>query len=165
MKTTAGLARRGLAVGRLAALLLTLPLGSIGASAQFVEGLSVIAALRFGTVAVLGPGAVTVFPQGTRLADGQVYLVGPDSGSPAQLLVTSRGPNMSFSVSMPSSFTLTSQSGAEPLSVVNLSKAPIVTSTGPTASTTVTIGGTLQITGIPGPGTYVGSFPVALAWP
>jgi hypothetical protein len=118
-------------------LLLTLPLGSIGASAQFVEGLSVVAALRFGTVAVLGPGAVTVFPQGTRLAD----------------------------VSMPSSFTLTSQSGAEPLSVVNLSKAPVVTSTGPTASTTVTIGGTLQITGIPGPGTYVGSFPVALAWP
>lgn len=157
--------RHGMTVGRLVAFVLTLPFGYLGAAAQSLDGLSVVAALRFGTVAVLGPGAVTVFPQGSRLADGQVYLVGPDGGGPAQVLVTSRGPNMSFSVSMPSTFTLTSQSGAEPLSVVNLNKAPVVTSTGPTASTTVTIGGTLQITGIPGPGTYVGSFPVALAWP
>lgn len=158
-------ARIGAAVGRLAALLLALPIGSLGAAAQSLEGLTVVGSLRFGTMAVLGPGAVTVFPQGVRLADGQVYLVGPDAGSPAQLLVTSRRPNMSFSVSMPSSFTLTSQSGAESLSVVNLNRSPIVNSTGPTASTTVTIGATLQITGIPGPGSYVGSFPVALAWP
>lgn len=138
---------------------------ALNVHAQSLEGLTVISPLRFGTVAVLGAGAVTMFPQGSRLADGQVYLVGPDGGSPAQLLVTSRGPNMSFTVSLPTSFALTSQSGAEVLSVVNLNKSPPFTSTGPAASTTVSIGGTLQITGIPSPGSYSGTFSVALAWP
>ena len=157
--------RRRTHVGRLVAFLFASSLGCPAGYAQSLEGLSVVAPLRFGTMAVLGAGAVTLFPQGSRLADGQVYLVGPDSGSPAQLLVTSRAPNMSFSLSMPAGFSLTSQNGAESLSVVNLTKAPMVASTGPTASTTVAIGGTLQITGIPGPGTYVGSFPLALVWP
>lgn len=157
--------RRGARVGRLAALVFASVLSCPIVHAQSLEGLSVVAPLRFGTMAVLGAGAVTLFPQGSRLADGQVYLVGPDSGSPAQLLVTSRTPNMSFSLSMPAGFSLTSQNGADSLSVVNLTKAPIVASTGPTASTTVTIGGTLQITGIPGPGTYMGSFPIAVVWP
>jgi len=152
-------------VGHRFAWLMGLALCAMGSRAQSLEGLTVVSPLRFGTVAVLGAGAVTVFPQGSRLADGQVYLVGPDGGSPAQLLVTSRGPNMSFTVSLPTSFALTSQNSAEVLSVVNLSKSPHFTSTGPAASTTVSIGGTLQITGIPNPGSYVGTFSVALVWP
>lgn len=132
---------------------------------QSMESLTVLGPLRFGTIAVLGSGGVTMLPQGTRLADGQAFLVGPDGGSPAQILVTSRQPNMSFSLSLPSSFTLVAQGSQDVLVVTNLSKAPLFTTTGPAASATVTIGGTLQFSGVPSTGVYVGSFPVSLIWP
>jgi hypothetical protein len=151
--------------GRLSWLVIKLGLLAVDAHAQSLDGMATTEALRFGTVAVLGPGAVTVFPQGGRLADGRAYLVGPEQGGPGQLLVTSRAPNMSFSLTLPSSFTLSGPNAAGSLSVVQVSRSPGALTTGPNGSATVTIGGTLQFSGIPAPGTYVGSFSVALTWP
>jgi hypothetical protein len=151
--------------GRLSWLVITLGSLAVDAHAQSLDGMATTEALRFGTVAVLGPGAVTVFPQGGRLADGQAYLVGPEQGGPGQVLVTSRAPNMSFSLILPSSFTLSGPNAAGSLSVVQVSRSPGSLTTGPNGSATVAIGGTLQFSGIPAPGTYVGSFSVALTWP
>ena len=134
------------------------------AASQGLEALSVLSPLQFGSIAVLGPGAVTVLPQGVRVAEGLAYLVGVDSSQPAQLLVASRVPHMAFSLSLPQSFSLIADGGASTLTVTHLSRSPGPQSTGASGSTTIGVGATLLFPGVPPPGLYRGSFPVELIW-
>lgn len=88
--------------------------------AQSADGLAVLSPLQFGTIAVLGPGAVTVFAEGSRLAEGQTYFIGADSSQPAQVVVASRTAHMAFSLSLPDSFVLASDTGPATLMVSRL---------------------------------------------
>ncbi len=133
--------------------------------AQAADGLAVLSPLQFGTIAVLGPGAVTIFSEGSRLAEGQAYFVGADSSQPAQVVVASRAPHMAFSLSLPDSFALASDAGPVMLMVSRLTSAPLPAMTGPSATSTVSIGATLQFSSIPPPGRYTGNFQLAVIWP
>lgn len=128
------------------------------------DSLSVTSSLGFGTVAVLGSGSVTLHPLGGRTAQGAVYLVNPDHGAPAQVLVRSTQPNLVFSMSIPEQIILTAASG-DTLRVVALTSTPTTKSTGPGSALLVSIGGTLQFTRSPDPGIYQGSFPVTVFYP
>jgi hypothetical protein len=128
------------------------------------DSVSVTSSLGFGTVAVLGSGSVTLHPLGGRTAQGSVYLVNPDHGAPAQVLVRSTQPNLVFSMSIPDQIVLTAANG-ETLRVTSLTSTPAVKSTGPGSALVVSIGGTLQFTRSPEPGTYQGSFPVTVFYP
>lgn len=116
-------------------------------------------------MAVLGSGSVTVHPVGGRSSVGAVYLVNPDHGSPAQVLVRSTQPNVVFSVLLPDYFVVSALRGGESMRVAALTHQPAVKSTGPGSSLTVTIGGTLQFTRSPLPGTYQGTFAVTVVYP
>ncbi|MFM7531307.1 MAG: DUF4402 domain-containing protein [Rubrivivax sp.] len=129
------------------------------------DSLTPLSPLGFGTVAVLGAGSVTIHPLGGRTAVGAVYLVSPDFGSPAQLLVRSTQPNLVFSVSLPEQFTVSALRGGDSMRVTALTAQPALKNTGPGSALTVTIGGTLTFTRSPLPGTYQGSFPVTVAYP
>lgn len=135
------------------------------AHAQAADGLTVLSALQFGTIAVLGPGAVTIFAEGNRLAEGQTYFIGADSSQPAQVVVASRTAHMAFSLSLPDSFVLASDTGPATLMVSRLKSAPSPAITGPSATSTVSIGATLQFSSIPPPGRYSGNFQLAVIWP
>lgn len=129
------------------------------------DSLTPLASLGFGTVAVLGSGNVTVHPLGGRTAIGSVYLVNPDHGAPAQVLVRSTQPNLVFTVSLPDQFVVSGPQGGESMRVSMLTSQPTLKSTGPGSALTVTIGGTLHFTRSPLPGTYRGSFPVTVVYP
>jgi hypothetical protein len=133
--------------------------------AQAVDGMTVLAPLNFGTIAVLGPGAVTVFAEGNRLAEGQAYFVGAQDSRPAQVVVASRAAHMTFSLSLPDSFVLESESSPARLTVSRLTPAPVLSMTGPSATSMVSVGATLRFSSIPTPGRYTGSFQISLIWP
>lgn len=139
--------------------------GPLTGHAQAVDGMTVLAPLNFGTIAVLGPGAVTVFSEGSRLAEGQAYFVGAQDSRPAQVVVASRAAHMTFSLSLPDSFVLESESSPARLTVSRLTPAPALSMTGPSATSMVSIGATLQFSSIPTPGRYTGSFQISLIWP
>lgn len=129
------------------------------------DSLTPLTPLGFGSVAALGSGSVTIHPLGGRSALGAVYLVNPDHGSPAQLLVRSTQPNLVFSVLLPDHFLVSAARGGEAMRVSTLTSQPTLKSTGPGSSLTVTIGGTLHLTRSPLPGTYQGTFPVTVVYP
>lgn len=134
-------------------------------SASPFDSLTPLATLNFGSVAVLGSGSVTVHPLGGRSALGAVYLVNPDHGSPAQILVRSTQPNLVFSVLLPDHFLVSALRGGDSMRVAALTSQPVVKSTGPGSALTVTIGGTLHFTRSPLPGAYQGTFAVTVAYP
>jgi hypothetical protein len=134
-------------------------------SASPFDSLTPLATLSFGSVAVLGSGSVTVHPLGGRTALGAVYLVNPDHGSPAQILVRSTQPNLVFSVVLPDHFPVSALRGGDSMRVSALMSQPVVKSTGPGSALTITIGGTLHFTRSPLPGTYQGTFAVTVAYP
>lgn len=133
-------------------------------SGQPIGAMSLVAPLAFGTVAVMGAGTVSMHPLGGREAQGGVYLVQPDHGSPAQLLVRSSQPNQAFSLALPPQFTLNAAAGGDVLRVSGLSTPATLNSTGPGAAVIVSIGATLHFTRRPVPGPYGGSFPVTVVY-
>lgn len=139
--------------------------GAAAFTSQPAGAISTVAPLAFGTVAIMGAGTVSMHPLGGREAQGAVYLVQPDQGSPAQLLVRSSRPNQVFSLSLPPQFTLSAASGGDVLRVTGLATQPVLNSTGPGASVIVSIGATLHFTRSPMPGPYGGSFPVTVVYP
>jgi hypothetical protein len=130
-----------------------------------IESVTPVSTLGFGSIAVLGGGSVTVYPQGGRDATGGVYLLGPDQGSPGQVLVRSNQPNLVFSVVLPDSFLVLQAAGGDTFRVSGLSSLPVLKSTGPGSSVVLSIGATLQFTRSPAPGAYLGSFPVTIVYP
>ena len=130
-----------------------------------IDSVTQVSALNFGSVAVLGGGAVTLHPYGGRGAQGGVYLLNPDLGSPGQVLVRSNQPNLVFSVALPDSFVVTQAAGGEAFRVFGLNSMPALKSTGPGSSVVVSIGATLQFSRNPSPGAYFGSFPVTIVYP
>lgn len=139
--------------------------GAVALAASPIDSLTPLATLNFGSVAALGSGSVTVHPLGGRTAVGAVYLVNPDHGSPAQVLVRSSQPNLVFSVLLPDQFLISALRGGESMRVAALTSQPTIKSTGPGSALTVTIGGTLQFTRSPLPGAYQGTFPVTIVYP
>lgn len=134
-------------------------------AASPIDSVSPLSPLNFGSVAALGSGSVTVHPLGGRSALGAVYLVSPDQGSPAQVLVRSSQPNLVFSVLLPDYFLVSALRGGDAMRVSALTTQPPLKSTGPGSALTLTIGGTLQFNRSPLPGTYQGSFAVTIAYP
>lgn len=130
-----------------------------------IDSVTPVSVLNFGSVAVLGGGSVTVHPYGGREAQGAVYLVNPDQGSPGQVLVRSNQPNLVFSVALPDSFIVLQAAGGDTFRVSGLNSMPVLKSTGPGSSVVVSIGGTLQFSRSPTPGVYFGSFPVTIVYP
>ncbi len=116
-------------------------------------------------MAVLGSGSVTLHPLGGRSALGAVYLVNPDHGSPAQLLVRSSQPNLVFSMLLPDHFLVSALHGGESMRISALTSQPALKSTGPGSALTVAIGGTLHFTRSPLPGIYQGTFSVTVVYP
>jgi Domain of unknown function (DUF4402) len=120
--------------------------------------------LAFGTVAALGPGSVTMHPIGGRTSEGHVYLVNPDHGTPAQILVRSVQPHQAFSISLPDHFILTTPARDESMRVTGLRTYTGLNSTGPSASSVVNIGGTLHFKGQPTPAPFEGAFTLTIAY-
>ena len=130
-----------------------------------IESVTPVSTLGFGSVAVLGGGTVTLHPQGGRDATGGVYLLGPDQGSPGQVLVRSNQPNLVFSVVLPDAFLVVHSGGSDSFRVTGLNSLPVLKSTGPGSSVVLSIGATLQFSRNPAPGAYFGSFPVTIVYP
>lgn len=130
-----------------------------------IESVTPVSVLNFGSVAVLGGGTVTVHPFGGRDAQGGVYLLNPDQGSPGQVLVRSNQPNLVFSVVLPEAFIVLQAAGGDTFRVSGLNSLPALKSTGPSSSVVVSIGATLQFSRNPTPGAYFGSFPVTIVYP
>lgn len=150
---------------RLAVALLCCAAATLARAGPPIDSLTPLAPLGFGSVAALGSGSVTVHPLGGRSAVGAVYVVNPDHGSPAQLLVRSSQPNLVFTVSLPDHFLVSALRGGEALRVSGLTTQPALKSTGPGSALIVTIGGTLHFARSPLPGTYQGTFAVTVVYP
>ena len=148
-----------------AARVVVLAAAVFACAASPIDSLTPLSPLGFGSVAPLGSGAVTVHPLGGRSAAGAVYLVNPDHGAPAQLLVRSSQPNLVFTVSLPDHFVVSALRGGEALRVSGLTSQPALKSTGPGSSLVVSIGGTLNFSRSPLPGTYQGSFAITVVYP
>ncbi len=125
----------------------------------WAQTVSVVQDLSFGTFASGGGGTVTVSPSGGRTAGGGVILFGGggfSDGGPANVVVTGT-PGSNFSVTLPTSASLTSSGGS--MAISGFSSAPLGS-----GGSQIAIGATLNVPNQAAPGNYTGSFDIIASY-
>lgn len=139
------------------------------ATTTIIQGMSVTntSSLRFGAMipGALG-GTSTVAPNGSRSATGTITLLTsssfPSSAASFNLL---GAPNLAYTITLPTSVILTRQGGSDTILLAAFTSSPAASgSLSSTGSGTLSVGGTITITGSQAAGLYSGSFTVTLAY-
>lgn len=133
--------------------------------------ISKAADMHFGNIAVQSTSSVTsggvggtvvLTTGGTRTSTAGVSLPAvAGTVSAASFTVTGEG-SRTFAITLPSSTTLTRQSGTETMTVNNFNSDPSGTGTLAGGTRTVNVGATLNVSVDQTPGTYKGSFDVTV---
>lgn len=140
----------------------------VSASATLVRTLAVssTSGLSFGTIAPsASSGTVVIAPDGARSATGGVTLLSANVGSAGGVnLVGTAG--LAYSVTMPSSVTLTASGGTQTMSLGTLTTnlAGSAGSLGTTGNGNFSIGGTLTVGANQAVASYSGIVPVTVSW-
>lgn len=115
--------------------------------------------LNFGNVAVIGAGTVILAPNASRTATGGVTLPST-AGTVAQASFEVLGEgNYTYSISLPSSVTITRVSGSETMTVDNFTSNPTVAAGGQLSAGAqiLNVGATLNVGAAQVSGVYTGS--------
>ena len=168
-RTPARLASIGAALAALSGGALAQSIGAdVTASATLVRTLAITSTsgLSFGTLAPSATaGTVVVAPDGTRSATGGVTLLTANVGAAGSVNLAGTAA-LSYTVTMPSSVTLTAASGGQTMTLSSLttnltSNAGTLTGTG---TGTFSIGGSLAVGANQAVASYSGIVPVTVAW-
>jgi len=134
-----------------------------------IQGMSVTntSSLRFGAMipGSLG-GTATVSPNGIRTATGTITLL-TASAYPASAASFSLigAPNLGYTITLPTSVTLTLQGGSNTILLTALTSSPAATgSLSSTGTGTLTVGGTIAVSSSQAAGVYSGTFTVTLSY-
>jgi hypothetical protein len=123
--------------------------------------------LYFGNiVAGTTPGTVTVSPGGNRSNEGGVTLPTATPGTITAAKFNISGlPNATYSITLPTSITITKNGGSETMTIENFNSDPNGTGTIATDGTQIlAVGATLKVGESQAAGTYQGSFSVTVAY-
>jgi len=136
-------------------------------SATIVTTLAIAksADMNFGSIAVNATaGTVVLLPAGTRSATGGVTLQGTGTGVAAAAFNVTGLIGATYTITLPSTYTITRQTGTETMTVNGFNSTPSTTGTlSSSGAQTVAVGATLNIVGGQVPGTYTAAgFPVTV---
>lgn len=120
-------------------------------------------ALSFGSFAAGTGGSVTISAAGVRTASGAVTLLSSSPGQAAQFTVTTSLILLSYSVTLPTSASLTGTGGA--MSLTALTTSPTVLNTGLSGQQILSVGGTLAVGSSQAAGSYSTIFPITVNLP
>lgn len=140
----------------------------VTASATLVRTLAVTSTsgLSFGTLAPsTSGGTVVVAPDGARAATGGVTLLSANAGSAGSVNLAGTAA-LAYTVSMPSSVTLTAASGSQTMTLSSLTTnlSSNAGTLGATGAGSFNIGGTLNVGANQAVASYSGIVPVTVTW-
>ena len=142
--------------------------GDVTASATLVRTLAVTSTsgLSFGTLAPSATaGTVVVAPDGARSATGGVTLLSANAGSAGAVNLAGTAA-LAYTVTMPTSVTLTAASGGQTMTLSSLTTnlTSNAGTLGGTGAGTFNIGGTLNVAANQTVASYSGIVPVTVTW-
>lgn len=141
---------------------------SANVSSSIIQGIQVTnnSNLRFGAMIPGSGGTVTVGVSGSRSATGSITLLSASSFPFTAATFTLLGaPSQTYSITLPTTATLTRQGGSETVVVGSFASNP--SSTGALDASgkgTLAVGGTLTISGSQTAGYYTGQFTITLTY-
>lgn len=141
---------------------------SANATATIVQAISIdkVTDLQFGKIiAGSTAGQVQIQTDGSRtIAAGDVVLFNQGSDHQAAAFKTIGSPNATYSLSFPSSVSLTGPTGSDPMTIEGFVHSANGTLDASTGEETFNVGATLNVGANQAPGQYTGTFTVTAAY-